>query len=469
MAHIHREPYITLAALTSDAALITWGAFFFEVTGQEIDGRFKIIEDKNLQFVNPPRETSIGESSNFYGPATIRVREKNSNAAVIQVEVTGATPEQQVNHAWIHGLKPDTEYEYELVVKGEAWAVEERRDWVFIDGKQGMLPNKGRYENTFRTYPSDEKPTPDFAFAVLGDYGRGVRKQSTDRNRQREIAAALDVAVRKKGVRFVLTTGDNVYSGGDADSDWFFTHYQPYRYILNRVPFYPACGNHDTGETEKSDDYSQLLDNFYIRQRFFSGNDDEGEAIKENGLFYNFNFGRDVEFLAIDSAKQKSDGPRAFQKDENKAFIKKILPGINGPASAWRIPFFHHPPYVDGPSYQNFQEVIEELVKPVFEKGGVRLVFNGHEHNLQISRVNNIHYVLTGSGGDLRPEKLFGNAAAGNIAWAPKHQFILVEYKQGAMHVTPYGELKDGKLVPLNSAKTPQNKTFKFPLVVTLV
>ena len=78
MAHIHREPYITLGALTSDAALITWGAFFFEVTGQEIDGRFKIIEDKDLQFINPPRETSIGESSNFYGPATVRVREKNS-------------------------------------------------------------------------------------------------------------------------------------------------------------------------------------------------------------------------------------------------------------------------------------------------------------------------------------------------------------------------------------------------------
>ena len=54
MAHIHREPYITLGALTSDAALITWGAFFFEVTGQEIDGRFKIIEDKDLQFINPP-------------------------------------------------------------------------------------------------------------------------------------------------------------------------------------------------------------------------------------------------------------------------------------------------------------------------------------------------------------------------------------------------------------------------------
>ena len=465
MAHIHREPYITLAALTSDAALITWGAFFFEVTGQEIDGRFKIIEDKDLQFINPPRETSIGESSNFYGPATVRVREKNSGT-ITEVNVTGATPQEQVNHAWIRGLKPDTEYVYEITVKGEPWANEERRDWVFLNGKQGMLPNKGQYENVFRTYPSAEQPAPEFTFAVIGDYGRGVKKPSTDRNRQREIASALEEAVRQKDVRFVLTTGDNIYSGGATDSDWFFTHYQPYRYILNRVPFYPACGNHDADETETSDDYIQLLDNFYIRQRFFSGKDDEGEAVKENGLFYNFNFGSDVEFLAIDSAKQKENGPRAFQKDENKEFIKKILPA--GPATSWRIPFFHHPPYVDGPSYTNFEEIINELVEPIFEKAGVRLVFNGHEHNLQISEVNKIRYVLTGSAGDLRADPLFGDAASGNIAWAPKHHFILVEYKQGAMHVTPYGELEDGQLVPLSSATDPEGEAFEFPLVVTL-
>ena len=54
---------------------------------------------------------------------------------------------------------PDTEYEYELTVKGEPWADGERRDWVFLpNGKQGMLPNKGRYENAFRTYPSAEQP-----------------------------------------------------------------------------------------------------------------------------------------------------------------------------------------------------------------------------------------------------------------------------------------------------------------------
>lgn len=467
MAHVHREPYITLAGLTEDSALISWGAFFFEVTGQEIDGRFKVIEDKDLKDINPPRESSIGESSNFYGAATVRVWE-NAGAPVVELQVSGDTPESRVNHAWIRNLKPDTEYRYEVLVKGTPWANEERRDWVFLNGKQGMFPNKGRYDNRFRTYPRSTAVTPEFAFAVIGDYGRGVRKPSTSSNRQREIALALEAAVRTKGVRFVLTTGDNVYSGGGADSDWFFTHYQPYRYILNQVPFYPSCGNHDTDETEGSDDYTQLLDNFYIRQRFLSGDHDEGEALKDNGLFYDLRFGRDVQFIAIDSAKQTPDSPRAFEKPSNTAFIRSVIPEIHGAPTTWRIPFFHHPPYVDGPSYTNFTEVIKGLVQPIFEKGGVRLVFNGHEHNLQIAKQNNIHYVLTGSAGDLRPDKLFGAAESHNIAWAPEHHFMLVEYKGGKMSVTPYGELKHGKLEPLTIVKDRQGNPFPLPLVVPL-
>lgn len=71
MAHLHREPYLTLAGLTETSALIAWGAFFFDVKGEEMDGRFKIIEDKDLKFLNPPRKTTIGESSDSYGPAKL--------------------------------------------------------------------------------------------------------------------------------------------------------------------------------------------------------------------------------------------------------------------------------------------------------------------------------------------------------------------------------------------------------------
>lgn len=474
MAHVHREPYLTLAGLTEDSALISWGAFFFEVTGQEVDGRFKVIEDKDLAHVIPKRKTSIGESSDFYGPARVTVREKAGSGQPIVVEVAGLSPATQVNHAWVRGLKPDTEYVYSVEVKGAVWAEEERRDWVFKNGKQGMFTAKGRYENTFRTYPPADKATPDFAFIVIGDYGRGVRKPSTATDRQREVAAALARAVHNRDVRFVLTTGDNIYGGGGKDSDWFFSYYQPYRYVINCVPFYPSCGNHDTGEDEGggadeyTDDYDELLDNFYIRQRFLSGNADEGDALKEKGLFYEFNFGRDFRFVSIDTAEQEKGEPRPFERAENLDFIRQKLPDAQGAApSVWRVPFFHHPPFCYGPLHGHTEKVINLLV-PLFEKGGVRLVLSGHEHNLQISERKGVNYVLTGGAGEVRTGGLTNEAKADNVAWSAAPHFLLCEYVEGKLHVTPYGELQHGKLEPLQNVKNAQGQPFKLPLVISL-
>src|SRR5215213_9056572 len=174
MAHVHREPYATLAGLTEDRVLIAWGAFFFEVKGEVMDGRFKLIEDKDLRFSNPPRETLIGESSNSYGPAEVHVWEKGGNPdQPLKVVVAGDTPQKRgVNHAWVENLKPNTTYRYRVLVKDSPWAEEERRDWVTQNDNQGLFPAKGVYNNEFTTYPAADGPTPDFTFAVIGDYGK---------------------------------------------------------------------------------------------------------------------------------------------------------------------------------------------------------------------------------------------------------------------------------------------------------
>jgi tartrate-resistant acid phosphatase type 5 len=92
------------------------------------------------------------------------------------------------------------------------------------------------------------------------------------------VAAALERAVAVHDVWLILTTGDNIYldkegddDTGDEDDDWFFSFYQPYRYILNRIPFYPTVGNHDSSDTEKSDDRAQLEDNYFLRSALWRG------------------------------------------------------------------------------------------------------------------------------------------------------------------------------------------------------
>src|SRR5512140_1914086 len=131
---------------------------------------------------------SIGARSEPYGPAEVRVFDAAGNAVVSAVTVT-------TNWCWIRGLQPEHTYRYEVYVKGEPWARDERWDWR-PGGVQGLVQDGGRYRNEFRTFPDPASP-PDqpFSFAVIGDFGTGIKKPSRPNKRQREIATALAKAV----------------------------------------------------------------------------------------------------------------------------------------------------------------------------------------------------------------------------------------------------------------------------------
>ena len=114
------------------------------------------------------------------------------------------------NHCWVTGLAPDTEYIYKVFVKEAEWAEGERWDWSAAD--QALVQAGRRYDNRFRTHPDPAAPAGSFTFAVIGDFGVGMKKVSASR-RQQQVADALRHAVDREGIRLVLTTGDNIYAG----------------------------------------------------------------------------------------------------------------------------------------------------------------------------------------------------------------------------------------------------------------
>jgi hypothetical protein len=257
----HAEPYVYLAGLSHKSALIAWGAFYFRTHSS---GTAKLVDDDDLQWVHPPRCDSIGCRSKPYGPAEVEVRDETG--AVVATAMTN-----EANHCQISGLRADTRYTYTVRVKHEEWGSGLRWDWD--PGTRGLVQAGGAYRNEFRTLPDPTVPLAGpFTFAVIGDFGTGIRKPSTPVKRQREVARALQRAVETEHVRLILTTGDNIYASGRfllwtkdsgaEDDDWFFTFFQPYRYAINRVPVCPSIGNHDTRETEETDDRGQVMDNF---------------------------------------------------------------------------------------------------------------------------------------------------------------------------------------------------------------
>ena len=438
MPEFHSEPYVYLPAVTHKSALIAWGAFYFRVSSK---GTWKLVDDADLKFVHPPRRDSIGARSAPYGPARVEVYD--ARGALVATAQTEAA-----NHCWVAGLAPDTEYAYKVFVKAEEWARGERWDWS-ADAK-GLVQAGGRYDNRFRTQPAPISSVASLTFAVIGDFGVGVRQASPAR-RQQQIADALRRAVDSDGIRFILTTGDNIYAGkkllgipigstGDEDDDWFFTYFQPYRYIINRVPVYPSIGNHDAAESEDCDDRAQVEDNFYIVERV-SGEAAAGRASFGPGLFYRFGYGSDIEFVCIDTSKETFFiGHRLFELPKHWTFVEASFP--EGGDRKWRIPFSHHPPFSAGPRHHNTKSMARLI--PLFQRAGVKAVFSGHEHNFQHSRVDGIDYFVTGAAAKFRGGTPDEFADAHTQSWSAQCHFLLVRIAGDQMVVRAIGEQADG-------------------------
>lgn len=463
MPEFHAEPYLHLAGLTHNSALITWGAFYFKTRTRK---EWKLVEDNDLRYVHPPRRESIGARSASYGPARVSVYD---TAGVLAA--TGFT--ETTNFCWVTGLAPDTRYRYEVLVKDERWGQDERWDWT-PGTEQGLVQRGGRYINEFRTHPDPAaEPTGAFTFIVLGDYGTGIRK-STPKRRQREVAAAMQRAFDQFDVRLIITGGDNIYAGkrvlglpigvansGDQDDDWFFTFFQPYRYMINRVPVYPCIGKHDTAETEEHDDREQLFDNLYLRERL-ARDEASGMASVDPGLFYRFRYGRDVEFICLDTSKEGFfHGKRLFEYPRHWEWIEATFASE---APRWRLPFCHHPPFDAGPEHRNTDRM--ERLLPWLQRGGARAMFNGHEHNFQHSSDQGIDYFISGAGSKVQSAPPVDFANARTVSWSDQAHFLLVTIAGDSMTVRPIGELVDGELRDLQRF-TPAGEPIAGPIVIS--
>jgi tartrate-resistant acid phosphatase type 5 len=442
---VHFEEFLHLAGLGHDEALIAWGGFYFR-RGDSPYGEWRIVDDQELAAVSSgPRTETIGAGSEPFGHATVE--------ATRDGRVVARAETAEHNHVRLTGLEPDIEYRYRVVVDGRPWGERELLDWSVE--RATLVPAGRRYDNRFRTFPSVETPAP-VTFAVLGDYGAGIIDGRLDGARQGLLARALERAVDAGDVRLVVTTGDNIYLGhqdtagtGNEDDEWYSSFYEPYRYVINRVPFFPTVGNHDAGDSESSDDRDQLADNLFLDHRF-GPQVEAGSASIGPGLFYRFEVGANVELICIDtSIATGMDVEHYFDDPAHDRWVRDTL---EGEGARWRIPFSHHPPFCAGPEHGNTTGMVERLV-PLFEEAGVRLVLSGHEHNFQHSVVRGIHYVVSGAAGKLRPEPPRDFASAGTRAWAAAGHFLLVHADEDRLVVRPIAGVRDdGSLEPIAPA-----------------
>ncbi len=323
----------------------------------------------------------------------------------------------------VDGLRPDTPYDWQLTRQGQPLA-------------------SGRIQ----TWPAQ---ATSLTFFVIGDWGNASRAQ-------RDLALRLEAERQRlessgQPVRFILSTGDNIYGRGAHDRDWETRFFAPYSDTLRHIPFYAVPGNHDGNESESSADLPAYLDNFFSPTGRLS-------------RWYHFTFGGLAEFFALDTTTNQHPGPPAPVYLPDGEQSRWLAQQLTAPALPWRIAFLHHPFFTAGPRHTPFLTKAPHWLD-AFSRHGIAAVFAGHEHNLQFSERNaatrGIQFVVSGAGGEQRRSSVRSRMAANSIAaWSPSVHFLIVHLTPAEISIQPI--TLDGR-PPVDSTGQPVDLPLKIP------
>lgn len=230
-----------------------------------------------------------------------------------------------------------------------------------------------------------------FSFNSYKTEGQTFRVGLAGDNRSNpEVHSRVSKKLLQKNPHFLLYSGDLCYSGKYFEwKDEFFT--EPAQNLYATTPFYNSLGNHEA----QTNLYKVFLN------------------APEAG-YYSFDYGN-AHFLILNTEADVSPNSQQWKFAENDLSQTK---------KKWKIVVFHIPAYSSGG--HNGNKKMQEFTSRIFEKYGVDLILNGHNHFYQRSFVNGIYHLVFGGGG----------APLYTPKEAPFVQKSIKDYHYGIMDVT---------------------------------
>ncbi|BAY28011.1 metallophosphoesterase [Calothrix sp. NIES-2100] len=252
-----------------------------------------------------------------------------------------------------------------------------RRKFLFLTslgligtGLTGILTRQNRQSADFAQSNKAIAANPPkkdllLRFVSVADTGTGAKGQYA-------VARAMTLYHQQNPYDLVVLAGDNIYNNGEIEKigDVFE---RPYQDLLKQGVKFQAClGNHDIRTA--NGDLEVKYPGFNMK-----------------GRYYTFSRGN-VQFFALDT-----NGNADWENQ--LTWLKKEL---SLSKAAWKVVFGHHPIYASG-VYGSNPEFIKTFT-PLFQKYGVQLYINGHEHHYERTRsINGTTYLICGAGAGHRP------------------------------------------------------------------
>jgi hypothetical protein len=226
---------------------------------------------------------------------------------------------------------------------------------------------------SFTTFPEKIQP---FRFVTLGD----------TRSRH-DIHSKIVKMVKAKKPMFVVNTGDLV-SDGDSIHDWehFFNIN---RELMRNTAYFPVLGNHEHDSR------------FYFD--FFD--------LPGNERYYSFSVG-DALFLFLDTEGAHIEKPAYVSEENEELFWRNVSLEYMQMQKSWVekqlqiydeagfvFVFFHQPLFSIKRTRVEDTKLRRKFWGDIFERHGVQIVLNGHDHHYHHAYHGGTHYVTTAGGG----------------------------------------------------------------------
>jgi calcineurin-like phosphoesterase family protein len=196
----------------------------------------------------------------------------------------------------------------------------------------------------------------DTGILAVGDFGVGGTTE-------REMGVAMKRFEANHPAALLLTLGDNDYT--ESPSAFHRTWTASFGWLGSAgLRVAGTLGNHDIRVNGGRYEYDEL-DMPRTHYRRTAGN---------------------VTFFILNSNRVNS-----IQTE----WLKKVLPAST---ATWKVVVFHHPAWTCG-GYRSNTAIVQTWV-PLFERYGVQLVLNGHDHNYQrFGPRHGVRYIVHGGGG----------------------------------------------------------------------
>ncbi len=254
--------------------------------------------------------------------------------------------------------------------------------------------------------------TPQLRFVAVADTGTGDRAQY-------QVADAMADYHRTHPFATVILAGDNIYNNGEIGKVTAVFE-EPYKPLLQKdVRFFACLGNHDI-----------RTDNGEPQVRY--------PGFNMKGRYYTFRQGP-VQFFTLDT-NGNADWPNQL------TWLEQELKRSDAP---WKVVYGHHPIYSSG--LYGVNQAFVRIFTPLFERYGVQLYINGHDHDYERTQViRGTTYLVCGAGAGQRP--------VGHSSWtacsADRLSFAALEVYPDRLEISGIGtdyQVFDRGTVPLRS------------------